>query len=80
MLTKDTVIDKIEILEDGVIQVRRAMRVLEDGVLVGERYARNVHPPTTDPASLPNKIAAIANIVWTPAVVQAYRDKLAAKA
>jgi hypothetical protein len=77
-LTKDIVIDKIEILEDGMIQVRRAVRVYDDGVLIGERYNRNAHPPTTDPATLPAKIAAIANVVWTPAVISAYRAKVGA--
>lgn len=77
-LTKTTVIDKIEVLEDGVIQVRRALRVLDDvDGLLGERYHREVWPPTTDPTTLPTKIRAIAQVVWTPAVIQAYRDKQA---
>lgn len=32
MLTKDTVIDKVEVLEDGAVQVRYATYLVEDGV------------------------------------------------
>ena len=40
-MTKTTVIDKIEILEDGVIQVREAKRVFDDdGTFIGERLSR----------------------------------------
>lgn len=31
MLTKQTIIDRIEVLESGHIQIRAATRILEDG-------------------------------------------------
>jgi hypothetical protein len=41
-LTKEIVIDKIEVLESGSIQVRQATRVLEDDVVLSTSYHRHV--------------------------------------
>ena len=35
-LTKETVVDKIEVLENGTLQVRTATRVLEDGEVLSQ--------------------------------------------
>ena len=37
-LTKQSVVDKIEVLELGQIQVRTADRVLEDGVVLSQAF------------------------------------------
>jgi hypothetical protein len=78
-LSKQSVIDRIEVLEDGELQVRRAVRVFDDADLVAERYSRVVYVPGTDVTTLPPRVQVIANAVWTPAVIQAYREKLAAQ-
>jgi len=44
-LTKVTVVDKIEILEKGNVQVRTATRVLEDGVELSSSFHRHVVDP-----------------------------------
>ena len=46
-LTKETVVDKIEVLEGGQVQVRTATRVLEDGVQLSQSYHRHVLVPRT---------------------------------
>lgn len=75
MLTKETVIDKIEILEDGTIQIRRALRVFDDdGSLIGQQYHREVLIPTTPLASVPaGRLRQHAQVEWTPAVIAAYQ-------
>lgn len=78
-LTKDTVIDKVEILEDGTIQVREATRVMDSGDLIGERYHRYVLTPGQAVADQPNRIQRICTAVWTPAVVSAYQAAQAAQ-
>lgn len=73
------VIDKIEILEDETIQVRRARRIFDGGELVAERYHRTIFVPTTPLNDIPfPRVRAIANLIWTPQVIQAYRDKIGA--
>ena len=44
-LTKETVIDKIEVLELGQVQVRTATRIKEDGVQLSQSYHRHVVDP-----------------------------------
>ena len=45
-LTKETVVDKIEVLEKGQVQVRTATRVLEDGVQISSSFHRHVIEPS----------------------------------
>ena len=44
-LSKVTVVDKIEVLEKGQVQVRTATRVLEDGVELSSSFHRHVVQP-----------------------------------
>ena len=37
-LTKETIVDKIEVLELGQVQVRTATRVMEDGAVLSSSY------------------------------------------
>ena len=45
-LTKETVVDKIEVLEMGQVQVRTATRVLEDGTQLSQSFHRHVLAPS----------------------------------
>jgi hypothetical protein len=63
-LSKETVVDKIEVLENNVIQVRCVVRVLEDGVVLSQSYHRHVLQPGDDLANEDPKVVAIANSVW----------------
>ena len=44
-LSKETVVDKMEVLEKGQVQVRTATRVLEDGVELSSSFHRHVVVP-----------------------------------
>jgi hypothetical protein len=63
-LTKETVVDKIEVLESGVIQVRSAIRVMEDGAMLSQSYHRHVLQPGDDLTNEDPKVVAIANAAW----------------
>tara|TARA_R100001530_G_scaffold49929_1_gene37279 strand:- start:66 stop:377 length:312 start_codon:yes stop_codon:yes gene_type:complete len=45
-LTKETVVDRIEVLEMGQVQVRTVTRVLEDGVQLSQSYHRHTIAPS----------------------------------
>ena len=47
-LTSETYIDKLEILEDGQMQVREAKVILEDGKEISRAYHRMVLDPGRD--------------------------------
>ena len=77
-LEKISVIDKIEVLESGQIQVRRADKILEDGVeITPPKYHRHVLAPGDDLTNEEEKVVAVANAVWTPEVIEAYQATLA---
>ena len=50
-LTKTTVVDKIEVLERGQVQVRTATVVAEDGVELARSYHRHGLAPGDDTTS-----------------------------
>ena len=84
-LTKETVVDKIEVLEMGQVQVRTATRVLEDGVVLSSSFHRHVVVPSTkkdgtwadtDISGEDARVQAICNATWTAEVKTAYQDKM----
>ena len=46
-LTKETIVDKIEVLEMGQVQVRTATRVKEDGAVLSSSFHRHIVVPST---------------------------------
>ena len=78
-LTKQTVTDKIEVLENGTLQVRSATRVLEDGEVLSSSFHRHVLAPGEDTSNEDAKVVSIATATWTTEVVTAYNDMLAAQ-
>jgi hypothetical protein len=78
-LTKETVVDKIEVLEMGQVQVRTATRVLEDGAVLSSSFHRHVLSPGDDLTDQDPKVVAIASAVHTPEVVAAYEAQMAAQ-
>jgi hypothetical protein len=66
-LTKKTVVDKIEVLESGVIQVRTTTRVLENGEILSQSYVRHVLKPGDDLGNQDPKVVTVASAVWAQA-------------
>ena len=63
-LTKEIVIDKIEVLESNAIQVRKVTRVLEDGEVLCQSYHRHVLSPGDDLTNEDPKVVAVATAAW----------------
>jgi len=63
-LTKETVVDKIEVLEGGTVQVRTSTRVLEDGEVLSQSYHRHVLEKGADLNGEDPKVVAIATAAW----------------
>ena len=78
-LTKEIIVDKIEVLEKGQVQVRTATRVLEDGVALSSSFHRHVLAPGDDLSGQDAKVSAIATATWTPEVVTAWEEMIAAQ-
>ena len=76
-LTKEQAIDKIEIVENGIIQVRQITRIMEDGKELSSSYHRWSFAPGDDVSDQPANVQAIAAAAWTPAVIAAYQAQIA---
>jgi len=81
-LTKETVVDKIEVLEIGYVQVRTATRVKEDGAVLSSSFHRHVLAPSvktdgswadTDISGEDARVQAVANATWTSDVKTTYQ-------
>ena len=88
-LTKETVVDKIEVLEMGQVQVRTATRVKEDGAVLSSSFHRHVVEPSTkasgswadtDISGEDARVQAIATATWTSSVKTAYQEMVDAQA
>ena len=71
-LDKQSLIDKIEVVENGIIQVRQVTRILEDGVELSSSFHRWTLTPGQDVSDQEARVQAIANATWTPEVIAAY--------
>ena len=87
-LTKETVVDKIEVLEMGQVQVRAVTRIKEDGVQISSSFHRHVVDPSTkasgswadtDISGEDARVQAIATATWTSAVKTAYQEMIDAQ-
>jgi hypothetical protein len=74
-LTKRQVIGKIDILEDGQLQLRADLVIEEDGVELLRTYHRRVLVPGDDVRTESSRVQAIAGLVWTLAVIAAFRER-----
>ncbi len=70
------VIDKIEVVENGTLQVREVTRILKDGEQIAQTYHRWVFAPGSDVSEMPANVQAIASVVWTQEVIDAYNNQI----
>lgn len=76
-LEKVSVVDKIEVIENGSVQVRVKTAILEDGQQISGTFHRHVVAPGQDYSAEDDKVKAVCAAVHTPAVVAAYKAALA---
>jgi hypothetical protein len=71
-LEKKVVVDLIETLANGVLQVRTKTAILEDGKEISSKFHRHVVAPGADYSAEDAKVQAICAAIHTPDVVAAY--------
>ena len=71
-LTEKVEIDRIEVVNQWIIQVRRNTTIERDGEFVSNSFHRWVLTPDMDISDQEQKVKDIANAAWTPEVRQAY--------
>jgi len=78
-LTKTTINDKIEVINQGdwsVVQVRTATIISEDGTEISRNFHRHVVMPDADLTAEDADVSAICTPVFTDAVKAAYAASL----
>lgn len=77
MISKASVVDRIETLENGCVQVRTAIRISDDGVVVASSFHRHVICPGEDFSNEDPRVQAICAVVHTPECISAYKAAVA---
>lgn len=72
-LEKIEVVDKIEVVENGSVQVRTATKIMEDGTQISGTFHRHVVVPGNDYSQEDARVQAICAAVHTTEVIAAYQ-------
>ena len=73
MLEKQIIVDLIEIVENGCIQVRTKTAILENGQQISNSLHRHIIAPGNDYSAENAKVQAICAATHTPEVIAAYQ-------
>ncbi len=79
MLEKIEIVDRIEVIENGSVQVRTRTSILEDGKQISGTFHRHVVAPGHDYAGQDARVQAICAAVHTAGVIAAYEAAIAAQ-
>ena len=74
MLKKVQVVDKIEILENGCVQVRTKTAIMEDGEQISSAFHRHFVAPGDDYSQEDARVQDICKLTHTPEVIKAFLD------
>lgn len=75
-LEKQTLVDLIEIVETGIVQVRTKTKIVENGIELSASFARHTIVPGQNFDSESSRVRAICTAVHTAEVIAAYKASL----
>jgi len=75
-LKKTTTVDRIEVVENGAVQVRTKTAILEDGEQISGTFSRHVVAPGDDYSAEDARVQAICKATHTKDVVAAHKASL----
>ena len=78
-LSKTVIVDRIEVLERGQIQVRTATVIAEDGTELSRNFHRHVLVPGDDTSGEAQRVQDVAAATWTAQVVADWAAFVAAR-
>lgn len=76
-LEKVIVVDRIEVVENGAVQVRTKTAIKENGVEISSKFHRHVVAPGDSYAGEDARVQAICKATHTSAVIAAYKASVA---
>jgi len=72
-ITKEFIVDRIEVIENGSVQVRTKTAIMEDGKQISGTFHRHVVAPGDDYSAEDARVQAICKATHTAEVVAAYQ-------
>jgi len=75
-LEKKVVIDSINVLENGQMQIRQATKIMEDGKEIGKTYHRWVVSPGDDVSKQTKRVKNIASVIHDQETINAFKAKI----
>jgi hypothetical protein len=79
MLEKIEVVDRIEVIENGSVQVRTKTAIMEDGKQISGTFHRHVVAPGDDYSGEDTRVQGVCAALHTAEVIAAYKAAIAAK-
>ena len=73
-LIEKELIDKIEVLDNNCIQIRKATIIEKDGEEIAKTYHRHVINPGDELTNEDAKVQAIANSIWTEEIILSFQQ------
>jgi hypothetical protein len=77
-LEKEIKIDRVEVVENGTVQVRQATIITDNGNQVSRTYHRWCITPGQDVSDQEQQVQDICKVSHTPEVIAAYKAQLEA--
>lgn len=77
-ITQEFIPDGVTFSDDGRISVKQIVVTLEDGIEVSRNNTRSTYAPGEDVSNAPSYVQSVANVAWTPAVIQEFLDAASA--
>lgn len=78
-IEKQMVVDQISVNKDGVVHVRTATIIVEDGKVIGQSYHRHLISPGADYSAEDARVQAVCAAEHTEEVIEAYKAAIAAQ-
>jgi hypothetical protein len=78
-LSQTQIIDKIEVLENSIIQIRQRNDVVDasqNNKVIASSYTRWVLHPGDSLVGQDPRVVSVANTLWTPEVISAYQAQI----
>jgi archaellum component FlaF (FlaF/FlaG flagellin family) len=73
MLEKVIIVDRIEVVENGSVQVRTKTAIMEDGKQISGNFHRHVVAPGDDYSGEDTRVQGICAALHTAGVIAAYK-------
>jgi hypothetical protein len=78
-LEKQIVVDRIEVVGLGSVQVRTATKIIEDGAVISQSFHRHVVNPGDDYSGEDARVQAVCAAAHTQDAIDAYKAATAPK-